>query len=184
MAKPKRPIFIAEIKTKSPFGFRADHSFFQLMDMAVNHGDWISVHVDALYGGDVNSLSFVRQATDKPILAKGLHNTDDDIQRSFDHGADYVLVVDRIPNHQFPFDRILLEPRTLGPKKADPRYRMVCNSRDLITNSTTNFWEQYRKFAPWLCQASNITSMDKVKFDADAFIVGSYLPLFLQNCRI
>lgn len=89
------PIFIAEIKTQSPFGFKSPHTFAKLMETAITHGDWISVHTNALWGGDFDAISFVRRNTNNPILAKGIHSTDDDIQRAIDHGADYVLVVDR-----------------------------------------------------------------------------------------
>jgi hypothetical protein len=59
----KKQIFIAEIKPKSPFGFQSPFNFIQLMEMAIEHGDWISVHVDALWGGDYNSLSLRRAST-------------------------------------------------------------------------------------------------------------------------
>lgn len=89
------PIFIAEIKTQSPFGFRSKDTFVDLMDIAITHGDWISVHTNALWGGDFDAISFVRRNTNKTILAKGIHASDDDVKRAIDHGADYVLVVDR-----------------------------------------------------------------------------------------
>lgn len=92
----KNPIFIAEIKTQSPFGYRSKDTFVDLMEIAIMHGDWISVHTNALWGGDFDAISFVRRNTNKPILAKGIHSTDDDVLRAIDHGADYVLVVDRL----------------------------------------------------------------------------------------
>jgi indole-3-glycerol phosphate synthase len=90
-----KPIFIAEIKTQSPFGFKSTKTFGELMECAITNGDWVSVHTNALWGGDFDAISFVRRNTNKPILAKGIHATNDDIERAIDHGADYVLVVDR-----------------------------------------------------------------------------------------
>lgn len=104
-----RPIFIAEIKTQSPFGYKSAYSFRDLLEASVTHGDWVSVHDNALWGGDYETLSFVRRNTQKPILAKGLHATDDDIRRALDHGATYVLVVDRFPNDQSLWDKCLFE---------------------------------------------------------------------------
>lgn len=93
----KKPLFIAEVKTQSPFGFKSPYSFINLLEYAIACGDWISIHTNALWGGDFEAISFASRMTDKPILAKGLHSTDDDIQRAFDHGAHYVLTVDRLP---------------------------------------------------------------------------------------
>ena len=93
-------IFIAEIKVKSPFtDLNRPASFDMLRQLAVNYSDVISVHVEAPWGGNPNHINrFVRPYCQNiPILAKGIHATDEDIKNSLNYGADKVLVVGRIP---------------------------------------------------------------------------------------
>jgi indole-3-glycerol phosphate synthase len=103
------PIFIAEIKTRSPFGFVSPYSFATLMREAIKHGDWISVHTNALWGGDFDTISYVRQFTDKPILAKGFHGSDEAVQSALYHGATYVLSVNRVPKSEYLASRCIFE---------------------------------------------------------------------------
>jgi hypothetical protein len=172
-----KPIFIAEIKTQSPYGYKA------------RYGDWVSVHTNALWGGDFEAVSFVRHCTDKPILAKGLHGTDDEIQRALDHGADYVLVVNRIPADKY-LDKCLLEPgvwfKPLGVREVNSKeLKYVCNSRCLLTGCTyVDFelrLEALREKAGWLCQASNIITAQDVKPGMDAYLVGTHLTEFADR---
>jgi indole-3-glycerol phosphate synthase len=104
-----KPIFIAEIKTKSPFGYESKYTFSKLMEYAINYGDWISVHTNALWGGDFDTISYVRKFTDKPILAKGLHGSDEAVQTALYHGADFVLSVDRVPKSEYLASRCIFE---------------------------------------------------------------------------
>ena len=179
------PIFIAEIKTKSPFGFVSPHSFNKLMDTAIEHGDWISVHDNALWGGDYESIAFVRRCTSKPILAKGLHTTNDDIKRALDHGADYVLVVDRIPPSDL-WERCLFEWSSYSrfdqtrPDLHKSQYKHVCNSRNLRTGTPRpNDLSLYLANPNlWICQASNILMPDDVQKGVSAFLVGENLVEF------
>jgi|SRR5579862_3281174 len=176
--------FIAEIKTKSPFGYTTNETFVSLMQYAIKYGDWISVHTNALWGGDYDALSFVRNNTDKPILAKGLHKTDDDIKRALDHGADYVLVVDRIPNFHY-WNKVLFEFSTIeGFTNAMETIgdcfhplKFVYNSRDLRTGLPKKLNEIDKVIAlnQWTCQASNIVSPADVNPNVQAFIVGECL---------
>jgi indole-3-glycerol phosphate synthase len=194
--------FIAEIKTQSPFGFKSKHSFGDLMDVAIENGEWISVHTNALWGGDYNAISFVRRNTNKPILAKGIHATDDDVLKAIDHGADYVLVVDRHfggnthvgkqviyerhdPNFAFQDSRGYSQldfsvNRTNGnfPNENIPLKYLV-NARNLSTglvkpNYTSEMFN-YLKAGVWVCQGSGIKSLADVHPDAHAFVVGEHL---------
>lgn len=89
-------ILIAEVKTQSPFGFRSALSLQELFDLANRHGDIISVHTDMRWGGSFDLLRKARKLTTKPILAKGIHETDEEIEQAFASGANFVLVVGRI----------------------------------------------------------------------------------------
>ena len=184
-----KPIFIAEIKTQSPFGYKSEHSFVSLMECAIKNGDWISVHTNALWGGDYDAISFVKKNTNKPILAKGIHGTNDDVNRAFDHGADYVLVVDRYPEsttNSLTEDRkarILHEMNFSNVKRnvefsshwAGVKY--VCNSRDLRNGhpKMKSELDDFIKLGVWTCQASGIISRRDVNPNVQAFIVGENL---------
>lgn len=187
----KKPIFIAEIKTKSPFGFQSPHSFNKLMDCALEYGDWISVHDCAMWGGDYQTISYVRSFTNKPILAKGFHSTDSDIEQALEHGANYVLVVGRRPNHYKYIDTCLFEFSSVGFAKAArqcfyqtqaDRMKFVCNSRNLRTGQTRNINEldDYLETKNWVCQASNIHKPSDVNPKVNAFIVGTNL---IEYCK-
>jgi indole-3-glycerol phosphate synthase len=196
-----KPIFIAEIKTQSPFGFKARRNFASLMRIAIQYGDWISVHDNALWGGDFETISFVRNNTKKPILAKGFHSTDDDIKRALDHGADYVLVVDRVPEDYYLHDKCLFEWSSFETfhKHAQENMnrcfeKVVYNSRDLKTGEVKDVNEiqsfiDYRvpttvsKQKLWVCQASNIVNKQQIKEGVSAYIVGESLAEFVfENC--
>lgn len=187
-----KPIFIAEIKPVSPFGYHSPYPFNRLMDYALEYGDWISVHDNALWGGDYNTISFVRKYTDKPILAKGIHSTDGDIQRAIDHGANYVLVVDRIPHIDYcnqtlfefnSFDHANTRniPDSIPQKIKSSKY--VCNRRDLRTGKKKEVdeLELYLKAGVWVCQASGIKTPDDVNPNVNAFIVGTNLVEFCKQ---
>lgn len=175
--------FIAEVKTESPFGFRSVLSWDELFEVAATHGDWVSVHTDPRWGGSFDLLSRARAATGKPILAKGIHRTDDEVRRALDLGADFVLVVGRIPDAD-P-SRVLAEARDLRDLRDLPEHvRAVWNSRDLSTGRMRGSFEEARRIRPgWLCQASGISSPGDVSPRADAFIVGENLVRFCSGLR-
>lgn len=188
----ERPIFIAEIKTQSPFGMKSNKSFVELMEYAIEYGDWISVHDNALWGGDYEAISFVRRCTDKPILAKGLHATDDDIQRALDHGANYVLVVDRKPRYYERIKDCLFEYHSFGVAQEARKYyaspyneqmKFVVNDRNLRTGEKrfVSELEDYIQTGNWVCQASNIKLPCDVDPRVKAFIVGTHLVDFCKE---
>jgi indole-3-glycerol phosphate synthase len=193
----KSPLFIAEIKICSPFGFKSKYPFSTLMDIAITEGDWISVHTNALWGGDMDAISFVRRNTNKPILAKGIHATEDDVKRAIDHGADYVLVVDNllvphalrkqvlleINDPNFVNDPIIKNERIKSKSSVHRDWKYVCNSRDLRTGlpKATDDLNLYLDAGVWVCQASGISSPEDVRPNVNAFIVGEHLVEFCQR---
>lgn len=185
----KKPIFIAEVKTQSPFGFKSKFSFKQLLDTAIKYGDWISIHTNPLWGGSYEQIEFARRLTDKPILAKGIHSRNEDINRALSYGANYVLVVDRNPFSASHFKECLFE---ISYDKVNKLFRypaaldlkVVVNSRNLATGVLENN-EDLNKYTSdsnfkWVCQASGIITPHYVNKNADAFIVGEHLMTFCK----
>lgn len=197
-----KQIFIAEIKTQSPFGFKSEHSFGDLMDVAIESGDWISVHTNALWGGDFNAISFVRRNTNKPILAKGIHATDDDVLKAIDHGADYVLVVDRHFGGNTQIGKQVIYERhdphfafqdsrgyaglDFSVNRVDGNFpgeniplKYLVNSRNLssgkMKENYTKEMFNYLNAGVWVCQGSGIKNISNVHPKAHAFIVGEHL---------
>ncbi len=185
-----QPIFVAEVKTQSPFGFKSKYEHSALLDYAIRFGDMISIHTDERWGGNFRQIRYCAAVTKKPILAKGIHATDDEIQQALDCGADRVLVVGRIPADKY-LDKIWYEPSTLQDLLAAPRdLKLVWNRRDLTTGSlkpmylhntiytdhmVINCWDG------WICQASYIERPTDVIAGANAFIVGQHLPEFIAK---
>ena len=201
----QKPIFIAEIKTKSPYGFNSNIPFISLMETAITFGDWISVHTNALWGGDFETLAFVRKNTKKPILAKGLFTSNYDILKAFEFGANYVLVVDRQPGsaegknepvglldkcqsniiREIPFQRVK-DHINFSSVWKDKKY--CCNSRNLSTGELKNTngfdeLEGFLKLGVWVCQASNIKTSEDVNPKVNAFIVGTHLVEFCNQLK-
>jgi indole-3-glycerol phosphate synthase len=173
---------IAEVKTQSPFGWQSDKTWDELFTLANDVGDIISIHTDARWGGSFELLEKARTLTTKPILAKGIHTTDEEIKRALDAGADWVLVVGRIPSVRQ--ERCFIEPNTLTELKSIPHnLRAVWNSRDLKTGGlkTETFAQAREIFSGWLCQASNIKTIEDIHPDANAVLVGTYLAEFIKS---
>ena len=99
---------IAEVKTQSPFGYKSEKTWDELFQVAEKIGDIISIHTDPRWGGSFDILERVRTLTKKPILAKGVHNTDEEIKRAIHLGADWVLAVGRIPEAYT--EKCMIEP--------------------------------------------------------------------------
>jgi indole-3-glycerol phosphate synthase len=177
-------ILIAEVKTCSPFGWESKESWGALFDLANESGDWLSIHTDPRWGGSFHHLYRARKKTGKPILAKGVHESDEEIRAAFGCGADYVLVVGRVP----PSDLVancILEPSSLRQMNLMPSTsKMVWNTRDLRTGAfkSETFSDARRiRQAGWLCQASNLRSRHDVHSTADAVLVGTHLRKFLKS---
>lgn len=173
---------IAEVKTHSPFGWQSNKSWDELFALADKIGDMISIHTDSRWHGSFELVKKARELTDKPILAKGIHASDDDIKRALDSGADWVLVVGRIPG--LDADKCLIEPYTLEELANIPHnLKAVWNSRDLRTGGMKqkSFVDARKVFPGWLCQASNIRSIGDVKPSADAVLVGTNLEEFAKT---
>lgn len=175
---------IAEVKPKSPFGFASEKNWDDLFSIANKIGDIISIHTDPRWGGSFELIKKTKSLTDKPILAKGIHATDAEIQQAIDAGADHVLAVGRIP--AIHAEKCLIEPLTLDELKTIPEnLKVVWNSRDLSDGSMKEeTFEKARKiFKGWMCQASNIKTTQDIKKGARAVLVGTYLFEFAQSLK-
>ena len=180
--KGKHIVCIAEVKTTSPFGYSSNKSWEELFEIAHTYGDIVSIHTDSRWGGSFDVVKKAKSLTDKPILAKGIHETDELIERAIHAGADLVLVVGRIP--KVHVDKCLIEPLTLAELKSIPSHmKVVWNSRDLKNGGLKDeTFEQARNIFPgWLCQASNIKNIDDIKEGAHAILVGSGLEEFVKS---
>jgi indole-3-glycerol phosphate synthase len=173
---------IAEVKTDSPFGYRSSESWKDLFDLAVSVGDIVSIHTDPRWGGSFELLRKARRLTSIPILAKGIHATDAEVEEAIAAGAEYVLVVGRVPRvHK---ERCLIEPYTLRELSTLPAdARAVWNSRDLGTGGMKDeMFDDARKiWKGWLCQASNIRTVADIEDGADAVLVGTHLRSFAES---
>ena len=173
---------IAEVKTQSPFGFRSGQTWDKLFAIADSVGDILSIHTDPRWGGSFDLVRTAKAMTAKPILAKGIHATDKDIEQAIAAGADFVLVVGRIPDiHQ---DKLLIEPLTLEELTSiPPTMKAVWNSRELSDGSMKKetFVQARAVFPGWLCQASNIRTVEDIEPGADAVLVGTHLEGFMLS---
>lgn len=181
------PLFVAEVKHRNPFtGWRSDLNWWQLMDLATEHGDIVSVHTSRDFGGGWEFLRAARTMTEKPILAKGAHPYGFEVDRAFDLGADYVLTVNPdigILNRDVWYEPLTWAWPATTPQRA-PDTVVVVNERRLddgerrgpslvpaVRRALTGFR---------VVQASCIAHPDDVDPEAWAFIVGTNL---VQFCR-
>ncbi len=173
---------IAEVKTHSPFGWKSDKSWDELFEVANKIGNIISIHTDPRWHGSFDLIRKAKALTQKPILAKGIHENDTLIEEAIDAGADYVLVVGRIP--KVHLEKCLIEPLTLKELETIPEnLRVVWNSRDLSDGSLKKetFDEARKIFKGWLCQASNIQTTEDIHPGADAVLIGTHLYNFVTR---
>ena len=99
-------------------------------------------------------------------------------------GADYVLVVGRIPKASI--ERCFIEPLNLsGLYKIPPGSKVIWNSRDLSAGKPKyETFEQAREiWQGWLCQASYIKTISDIKPGANAVLVGTCLEEFSTSLR-
>lgn len=167
---------IAEVKTHSPFGWSSEKSWEELFAIANDLGDILSIHTDPRWHGSLELIKKARARTSKPILAKGIHASDDDIEKALEAGASFVLVVGRIP--KVHIEKCLIEPNSLDELCNLPKgVRAVWNSRDLATGGLKQetFAEARNVFGGWLCQASNIAGVADIQPAADAILIGTHL---------
>lgn len=178
---------IAEVKTASPFGWKSDKTWGELFAIAEKAGDIISIHTDPRWEGSFDLIRKAKSLTEKPILAKGIHATDDLIEKAFEAGADFALVVGRIP--EVHVEKCLIEPNTIDElvisRDRVSGLKAVWNSRDLGTGGLKKetFQEARAAFSGWLCQASNIKTIDDVDSNADAILVGTNLEDFIASLK-
>ena len=202
---------IGEVKLRSPFGKSlTKNSFDEQLELADKISWMISIPTDKNLGGSFEDVARARKRTKKKILAKGLHGTDDAISRLLDLGADYVLVVGRIPNVHI--DKCFIEPLTLAELSEIPSNGScwaVWNSRDLsswkdlpgIPEFLLERWKRMEldgtqalkketfkqareAFGGPLCQASNLTTKADIEPGADAVLVGSNLETFAASLGV
>jgi indole-3-glycerol phosphate synthase len=177
-----KPLLIAEVKTQSPFGFRSEKSWEELFEIANEHGDILSIHTDPRWGGSFELLARARAMTGKPILAKGIHVTDEEIERAIALGADKVLVVGRVP--AVHLEQCFIEPYTLAELRSlPPGTSAVWNSRDLTTGALKidNFAAARAIHPGYLIQASNIRTIKDVDPTANAILIGQNLEQFIAS---
>jgi indole-3-glycerol phosphate synthase len=170
-------MLITEVKTCSPFGYTSTHSWEHLFKIAQKIGDMVSIHTDERWGGSFELLKKACDISTKPVLAKGIHATDEEVQQALNCGATSVLVVGRLPANRF-LHKVMIEPNSLDEiNDLDKSLKVVWNARDLKNGGTKSatFEEARNVFPGWLCQASFIKSFRDIHEKADAAIVGTHL---------
>lgn len=184
-----KPLFIAEVKTCSPFGFKSDRSWDDLLAIAMEHGDAIAVHTNAEWGGWFGGIAaaanFLRRfhSPRKLLIAKGIHILDSEIELALASGANLVTVVGRRPPaHLAPV--CIWEPECLHDitYASDHTQKIMWNARDLATGKPKreSFDTARWTHKGWLMQASFIAAPEDVHPKANAFIVGEHLPTFVE----
>jgi len=176
-------LLIADVKTQSPFGYVSDKSWDEQFEFAAEHWSWLSIHTHERWGGSFDLLQKARRMTDKPILAKGIHESDNQIEQALDIGADFVLAVGRLPIEYS--DKILYEPLSVAEIPADinPDTRIVWNKRDLATGGVKSetMADLRSVFGGWVCQASMVRSIEDVNPAANAVLVGQHLVDYVES---
>jgi len=186
----------AEVKPCSPSGWRSRYSWNELFELANSHPavDALSIHTSPRWEGSFELITQARKHTSKPILAKGIHAHDDDINRALDAGATMALAVGRIP-WGFPHDCLIVEPLSLGKLAQIPLdYKTQWNARDLVglfrklaglptrKESRPSFTEARAvRQHGWICQASHLKTKEDIQTGANAVLVGTNLPEFLAS---
>ncbi len=180
---------IAEVKTKSPFGYVSKLSWEEQFALANKIGDIISIHTDKRWGGSYDLLEKARDLTNKPILAKGLHKTNEEIERCLDIGADYVLAVRDYVDFfcDDNYATVMIEPTSLEflTKLTDERrdfHKIVWNQRDLTTGlpKKETFEDARKIYKGYMVQASMIKTRADINPTANAVLVGEYSGNFVE----
>ena len=184
----KKPLFIAEVKTKtrSPFGFEPEYSRKYLFEIAAEYGDAVAIHTSSKWGGSFDHVQEARERLPrrKLVVAKGIHPYDEEIRIALFRGADLVTVVGRLPPRELA-PVCIWEPNNLDEiiTAKDPAQKIMWNERNLATGqlrSDTNFTMARWAHKGWMVQASFIAKPEDVHPKADAFIVGENLIPFIE----
>ena len=199
-----KQLFIAEVKTQSPFGFVSKYNWDDLFKIANEYGDIISIHVDSRWGGDLELVKKARDLTQKPILAKGFIQTAYDVEIARHHGANYTLQVgEEVPYYKRNYREEMLEKLFYEPLNKEHLYyifkektNIVINKRNPQTGQTyNNYWERFYKkeddfikdiklyniFGGNVIQASGIKNKQDICDWAKGFIIGENLLEFVKT---
>lgn len=184
-----KPLFIAEVKTRSPFGFESKVAHDDLLELAIECGDMVAIHTDERWGGWFGAIAAAKNMMrswqrEKIIIAKGIHAKNEEIEQALALGASLVLVVGRRPPaHLAPV--CIWEPSMLADitRASDHTQKIMWNARDLGTGEPKReeFDTARWLHKGWMCQASFIATLEDVHPKADAFIVGEHLPTFVES---
>jgi hypothetical protein len=182
-AYQNKPIFIAEVKLQSPFGYKSRMNWDEKFNLANTYGDWISIHTDPRWGGSFDDIREARYLTDKPILAKGLHRSDAEIEQALEMGATYVLTFDYTSLNYI--EQSIVEPSSIAIlEKIPPMYKVLWNSRDIASGRKKFETFPHAKGAflgEWIGQASNLETFADIDYNASAVLVGEYLEEFARS---
>ncbi len=186
-----KAIIILEVKPfppRAPADYVPQRTWEELLEIAAQHGDWISIQTHRWFRGSFDLISRARSLTDKPILAKGWH-TDDEVEQLIEIGATNVLVINRIPHTRYN-SQCLIEPYYREEfLRIPPEFKMVWNSRDLfalenqLPQGVKEDFSIIRDLRPdvWLCQASNIKKVTDIHPEANAALIGTNLEEFVAS---
>lgn len=187
-----KPTLILDTKDMSPFGWESKLTWMAQFAFAENHADIIAVHSMPEFGGTDSRIQIAIAETKKKILVKGIHRTDDEIQKYLDMGADYVLVVGRLPDKKY-WDKCMMEPTCIAEiknwdlkgVKFEDVPMLVWNTRNLVTGlpKIEKFDEYYRTSIGWVCQASMIESIEDINPNADAIMVGTHMRKIVKELQ-
>lgn len=202
-------LVIAEVKLWSPWGERlTENSWREQLELANEVGDIVSILTNPIWKGSRELLARACRLSKNPVLAKDFHGTDEELNSTFDVGANFALVVGRVPGPSIDLGRCFIEPLDLAELATmPPESFAVWNSRDLSSlkdlpgipqflldrwkQSTNNssrkretFKEAREVWAGKLCQASNLKTVADIEEGADAILVGSNLELFAASMGI
>lgn len=174
---------VGEVKTESPFGYESERDRYEQFEFVQDHADMVSIHTNEDWGGSFGWLEEACEESDLPVLAKGLHQSNDKVRQAVQAGADSVLTVSFFPT--ICQDRVWYEPRSLWGMKEAPssNTNIVWNERDPLNGLTKKekITKARGEWDGWLCQASNIQTVDDVNPYVEAVLVGRYFPTFVDS---
>jgi indole-3-glycerol phosphate synthase len=170
-----RVLIVAELKMLSPFGYKNPRTLEDTLAQCEKVGDIISVHTNPLWGGSFEHLEDICKRANKPVLAKGFHDTTVDVRRAIECGATYVLTVGWWPDDT----RCWHECTTFDELKETDAPAAVFNSRDPHTGKTlfdgnlvhVASSARTSRGSRWLCQASGIKHANDVG-NVEAVLIG------------
>ncbi len=176
---PGRPLIVAEVKMRSPYGWVNPLELEEACAICEEMGDIISVHTDPLWGGSFDLLLDIRACIDKPILAKGFHPTVAHVREALgclNPATDWVLTVGWHPEGDLG-KRCWHEAESLLELEESDASRVVWNNRNPRTGqSRAAFQADARELRKgWLCQASHIKGPADVVAGMDAVLIGEGL---------